>query len=459
MSLSEETHQAAARPAPGIPLSLQQEFLCAMDKGDEEGSFGTKHIIASAWRLSGPVDTELLRRALDDVVERHEMLRTSIVRDGDERSQVVHPPSPVRLLIRELSGEDPDTRDRVAEEFFNEVESGTYRVSELPHLRAAVGRFDEGAVLVLVVHHVACDGWSMRVIMRDLTRRYAALRGHPGTGLPEWRQYQEYVSWQQGTPSDPGTRRSLEYWGEQLRDARIAAVTADRPRSAGLPTVYSTHRFVIDAEVTSGVLKLARAMRCSPFMVLIAVYNVIMHREAGVDDVVVSTFTSGRDHEGFHDSVGAFLNFVPLRSDVGACGTFAELLERTRATCIDALTHDVPFVLIEGAAPELMAPFMEDDLDVIAFEVLQFPEALDGELIGDVKYTEMRRRVRSQPVSSDIPDGALWALDILPSGEMIGSLKYNSARFDESTMWRLIAAYDRVLRNAVGDPNISLAEI
>lgn len=460
MSIPEATRPAAGSEREPVPLTLQQEFLCAMDRGDEEGAFGHRHTIASGWRLGGAVDVPTLRRALDEVVRRHEMLHTTISRGEGERTQWAEPVSPVRLVVRDLPADDPATADRAAEEFFNEVEEDAYPVRELPHLRAALGRLGDGdAVLVLVVHHVACDGWSMRVISRDLAAIYASLRGLPGTEPPEARQYREYVAWQRDGLGDDSVTRAREYWRAKLDGAAIAAVPADRPRSSGLSPAYSTHRFPIGADVTSDVLKLAKAMRCSPFMVLVAVYNLVMHRAAGVDDVVVATFTSGRGHESFHDTVGAFLNFLPLRTDVAACATFADLLESTRATCIEAYTHDIPFPLIDEEAPELMAPFAEDGLDVIAFEVLQFPESLEGRVVGDVRYSEIRRRLLSQPASSDIPDGALWALDILPSGEIIGSLKFNGSLFDAGTMWRMIEDYDRILRNAVSAPGSPLKDL
>ncbi|WP_020670888.1 condensation domain-containing protein [Amycolatopsis nigrescens] len=439
-----------------VPLSIQQDFFCTLDKGDSTGAFGAKHVVASGWRLRGPIDVETLQGALDDVVERHEMLRTSIVRDAQERSQRIHPAAPVKLTLRDLSDTAPEDRDVRAEQFFNEAESAEYHVRELPHLRASLGLLGgNDAMLVLVVHHIAADGWSMRLIIRDLATRYAARQGHPVAELPAVRQYREYVAEQRESVTAAGVHKARAYWREKLSGAEIATIRTDRP-SAEAPGVYSDLRFLIGAETTSAMLQVAKTLRSSPFMVLLAAYQLLLREKTGSEDVVAATFSSSRGIESFQDTVGAFLNFVPLRTDLSGCATFTEVVERTRTTCLQAYTHEIPFPLIDEEAPGLMLPSAAPDRDVIGFEVLQFPSALDGAKLGGLEYAELRRRLLSQPVSCDIPDGVLWALDVLPSRETISSLKFDANLFDEDTMWELVHEFDRVLRTAVTDPDAPL---
>ncbi|HEY3956668.1 MAG TPA: condensation domain-containing protein [Streptosporangiaceae bacterium] len=446
-----------SRLAGELPLSLQQAFLGSMDRGDDEGSFGAKHIIGHAWRLTGRLDEDALRAALRDVVARHEMLRTAISRGEGAQGQRVHPPGPVRLMVRDLPAGGPADRDREAERFFNEIEAGVYPVRELPHLRAVLGRFDDqDGVLVLVVHHVACDAWSMQVIVRDLATRYAVHRGHAMAALPAVRQYGEFAAWQLARAAAPEMAAECAYWRQKLAGARLTNVPTDRPRRPDVPPAYATHRFDIDAELTAATLRCARALRSSPFMVVTAAYMVLLSQLTGVTDVVVPTFSAGRGEEQFHDTVGAFLNFLPLRADFTGCRTFREVAERVRQTCVEAYTHDIPFPVLVEEAPELMSPMADQSRDIVAFEVFQTPSSMTGEVIGEVGYAEIRKRLLSQPVSSDIPDGALWALDVLPDGVIIGSLKFNTVVFDPGTAWYMIDEFRSVLRRCVTSPEASM---
>lgn len=443
-----------------LPLSLNQEFLCVFDKGDVEGSFSHRHTLVYGWRIDGKIDLDTLQGALDDVVERHEALRTSIARGAEVKSARIHPPTSVQLLVRDLSGVEPSARDTRAEEFLNDLDAGTYSVHELPHLRAVLGRFDDtDAVLVIIAHHMATDAWSLQLIIRDLAACYATRAGLGRSDLPEVPQYREYAAWQLGSLGSPEVRASCDYWREKLRAAQLLAIPTDRPRTAGVANSYAVHRFGIDADLTAATLTFARAMRSSPFIVLLAAYNVLLRKVTGATDIVVPTFTFGRTEERFLDTVGPFLNFVPLRTDIADCETFRDVVERTRATCLEAYSNDIPFPLIANEAPELTSALMDPGLAVIAFEILQSPATKDGELVGGLRYSELRRRLLSQPVSSHIPDGVLWAMDVLPSGEIVGSVKFDSNLFDASTMVELATEFCRVLRRAVAAGDTAVQQI
>ncbi|MFD0692229.1 condensation domain-containing protein [Actinomadura fibrosa] len=436
----------------GIPLSSQQRFFCSLDRGDAGGAFGAKHVASVGWRLRGRVDPAALRAALDDVVARHEALRTTIARDGAVRYQTVHPAGPVRLTVRDLPDGAAGQRDLRAEEFLNEIESLDYPVGELPHLRAALGRFDgEDAVLVLIVHHVAADGWSMRLVMRDLVACYAVRRGRGGPGPGAVRQYRDYAALPPEAAAGSDFARACGYWRETLRGARMTTIATDRP-AGGEPAVYACHRFLLDTALTGGALETARALRGTPFMVFMAAHMLLLRELTGRDDVVAGTFSAGRAQESFHDTVGVFLNFLPLRTDLSDCGTFREAVERVRTTCLEAYTHDIPFGHVEAEAPGLMDTAAAPDQELIAFEVLQFPPVPASVPVAGLRFEEIRRRVLSQAVSCDIPDGGLWALDVLPSGETACSLKFNARVFDADTMWTMAREFERILRGGLTAP-------
>lgn len=454
-SSATESSAAGLDPLTRIPLSLNQEFLCGFDQGDHAGPFGPKYNIVHACRLTGAVELGAFQDALDDVVVRHEALRTIVLRGGDDRYQQVRPPSPVSLSVRDLSDTAPDTRPRRSEELVLEVEAGEYPSTELPLLHAVLGRFDDtDAVLVLVAHHTAADEWSMQLILRDLVAGYAARTGS-GPALAPVRQYREYAAWEKNRADTPSTQRSRDYWRDKLRDATIVALPTDHPRSAGLPKSTAWQRFAISEGLTAAVFETASATRSSPFMVLLAAYNVFLHRRTGSTDITVNTFTSGRGEAGFHDTVGSFFNFVPLRTDLGGCADFREVVSRTRRTCLEAYQHDIPFAEVLAQAPTLMNAAMSQDRALCAFQVFRAPFPAEGDG-GGLHHAEIRRRLLPQASGGDIPDGAMWHLDVEFTGEMTGCLGFNTNLFDEDAMTALVAEFQQVLTTTVAANNTPL---
>nr|BFE84730.1 hypothetical protein GCM10020093_073310 [Planobispora longispora] len=388
-----------------------------------------------------------LHDALTDVVTRHEALRSRIVLDGEDGHQEIFPPSRPSLVVKDLSGAEPDRRGPAAEELLIEVESGAYGLEDLPLLRAFLGQFDsDDAILVLVAHHTAADEWSMRLIMRDLAVRYAIRTGELVPDLPPVRQYREFTRWQQSSDADG---RSQRYWREKLDGARIFATPTDHPRSANLPKETAWYRFSVEKEVTDRLTEVARTTKSSPFMVLLAAYSVVLQRSSGLTDIVVPTFTSGRAHGGFHDTVGSFFNFVPLRMDLSGCESFRQAVTRVRSTCLEAYTRDIPFAKILEEAPELMSPAAADDRAVLAFQVFRSPLGSDRHTVGGLEYAEFRERRLPQASGGDVPDGAMWHLELLPAGGINGTLAYNTNLFLESTIAEMAADFRQVLRSAV----------
>jgi hypothetical protein len=157
------------------PLSLAQEWFLTMDKGDDGGPFGRRYLIVSALRVTGHVDLAVLQSALDDVVARHELLRTLVIRDADPPYQQVFPPCQVPLQVRDLPRVTGTSRDTVMQELILKAQAGTMSARQVPLLRALLCRFDDrDSVLFVTVHHSVSDGWSIQVILRDLGALYAA---------------------------------------------------------------------------------------------------------------------------------------------------------------------------------------------------------------------------------------------------------------------------------------------
>ncbi|MCT2586810.1 condensation domain-containing protein [Actinophytocola gossypii] len=444
--------------ATEYPLSFNQEFLCGFDKGEAEGAFSRRHTLVFGWRLTGVVNLSNLRDALADLVVRHEPLRTSIEQGPDGYRQFVHEPSVPNLTVTELSGSG--SRDDQAEEFLNTLDAGEYSAWDLPLVHAFLGRFDErDSVLVLAVHHVSTDLSSMQLLIRDLAALYTARSRDTEPALPPVVPYREFATWQTEHIRGEKVAQSLEYWRGKLDGARIQALPTDRAKSDELVNQYAVHRFVFDRESTSAMLKFAASVRSSAFIVLVAAYNVLLHRRLGTTDAVVPSFTSGRSEDRFLDTVGPMFNYLLLRTDLSGEPTFREIVKRTRNTCFESYLNDIPFGLIAGQNPDLLAGFADPAGSVVAFEVLQVEREITDGTMDEVRYSEIRRRVRSQALSSDIPDGVLWANEVLPTGELCGSVKYNVNLFDEATIVKLVNEFGEVLTRAVADPDSRLQDI
>lgn len=442
------TQRRPEDPGQTLPLSLNQQFLSMFDHGEEEGPFGPTYNIACAWRLAGPVDTGRLAEALERLVERHESLRTTLVRH-DGGHQVVHPPLAPELSVRDLVGCPAEERGRRAEELIAEVERRPQHIDAPPLLRAVLGTFDgEDSVLVLVVHHTVADEWSMQILIRDLAALYGAL-APGGTWPPPAPQYRDFLEWELTRPVGR-LERDRGYWRETLRDARLLAIPTDHPRSAALPKETAWHRFTIGEDVTRRVLDFARSHRSSAFMVLLTAYNVLLYRETGSTDIVVPTFASGRNQAEFHETVGAFFNFVPLRTDIGGCISYRDVLERTRRTCLGAYTHELPFPEVVTEAPDLMTPSMGDRSAPCAFQVFQAAFVADDvEGTRGLRYRKIQRRRLSQDSGTDIPDGAMLQLEVSTEGDLVGNFGYNTNLFDTCSITERVAGFRRALSDVL----------
>ena len=425
-------------------LSEHQDLLRSMDHGDGSGPFGPRYTIVGGWRVLGELDTDILRIALLDVVQRHEALRTLIFLDQDEPFQCVHEARQPELEIHQLDA--AASRDDVVEQFLNDVEAQPYGLHELPQLKAVLGRFDStDHILILTAHHTAVDGWSMHRVMHDLATLYAARRAGRPADLPPARQYREYVAWQQDNADSAAVVEARAYWRQTLQGARLIPTPTDLPRSED-PFVTGWHRFLLDQEHRDAIVELATRTRSTPFMVLLAAYLVYLRDLTGQTDLVVATFTPGRWPAWVQDIVGAFYNLIPLRTDLAGCQSFEEVIARVRTTCIGAYAHEVPFHYIMDEAPELMEGAMTEHSAIAVFQVTQSPHMmLTGADFGDLTYLAIRRRLQPAPVGSQLPDGMLWGLEFHPHGEVLGSIGYTSNVLSEQAVLQMTADFCRVL--------------
>ena len=226
-----------------------------LDEGDRRGAFGNRHTLVGGWRLAGELDVPTLQAALDDVVGRHEILRTSIARTAQPPYQLMYPAVPVSLEVRQLPESAGVSRDFRCEQLMTEVQAEPFNVAELPLLRAVLGRFDQqDSVLLLTMHHIAGDAWSMQVVIRDLMTCYARRRGFD-IALPPMRQYRDYIHAQRDGADREQLRPWQDYWRDTLRGAKVSQLPTQPADPAG--TGYAMHNFAITGALVTDLNRLA----------------------------------------------------------------------------------------------------------------------------------------------------------------------------------------------------------
>ena len=316
--------RAAAPPPPPLvctprtadpPLSFAQQRLWFLDRL-EPGS--STYNIAAAVRLRGSLDEDALERSLHEVVRRHEVLRTTFPMHGGRPVQAIAaagaPPAPRRV---DLSGMPADRSESEAWALAAAEARQPFELERGPLLRATLVRTgpDERLVL-LTVHHIVADGWSMGVLVHELGALYGAYRGGLPSPLPDLPvQYADYAAWQQQWLSGPVLEGLLAYWRERLSGLAPLQLPADRPRPL-VPSSRGAHlAFLLSPAVTDSLRALSRREEVTLFMTLLAAFQALLHRYTGQDDIAVGSPIAGRDRAEIEGLIGFFVNTLVLRTD------------------------------------------------------------------------------------------------------------------------------------------------
>ncbi|GAA1936422.1 amino acid adenylation domain-containing protein [Kitasatospora viridis] len=431
---------AAERPEL-LPLSFAQQRLWFLN--ELEGPNATYNS-PMALCLSGPIDAAALDAALHDVVTRHEVLRTTFgVVDGRPVQQIltVDPAAPLLSL---------STFDEQA--FTATIRRPFDLTTELPLRASLFTRSELDHVLLVVVHHIAGDGWSLAPLARDLSTAYEA---RLGDAAPQWAplpvQYTDYALWQRellGETADPDSElaRQLDYWRTTLSDLpEELALPTDRPRPAVAGHVSGSVELAVPAQLHARLVELARAESVTVFMVLQAALAVLLSRLGAGTDIPIGTPIAGRTDEALDELVGFFVNMLVLRTDLAGDPTFTELLGRVRNSGLDAFAHqDVPFerLVEELSATRSMArhPLFQVML------ALQNNQRATLELAGlDVSLFPVGPEAARFDLSFTLGEPA-------EGTGLVGELTYSTDLFDQASAEAIAERFIRVLDAVVAAP-------
>ncbi|HSE17005.1 MAG TPA: amino acid adenylation domain-containing protein [Pyrinomonadaceae bacterium] len=434
--------ERAPRNGP-LPLSFAQERLWFLDQFEPGSSF---YSIPMALRFTGSLDIDALHWALNEVERRHESLRTVFASSEGKPFQRILEPGGVEIQVTEM-GEiaEPDPERRIQEAVLREAQRG-FNLAQGPLMRVSLIRLsDREHLLLIVMHHIICDAWSIGLLVREMSLLYRVYLTGEQPELEELPvQYADYALWQRGWLQGAVLERQLDYWRQKLDgQGGVLELPSDRPRPAIQSYRGARVRQKISAEVTSELWRMSREEGATLFMLLLAAFEVLLYRYTGKENICVGTPIAGRHRFETESVVGLFVNTLVMRVDLSGDPSFSELVGQVRDVVIGAFSNqDVPFErLVEELNPE--RSMSHSPLFQVMF-VLQNAEIPTPQLPD----------LRVDPLPSDTATSKFdLTLGVFEGQqELECSFEYNTDLFDASTIERLASHYETLLRSIVRNP-------
>jgi amino acid adenylation domain-containing protein/non-ribosomal peptide synthase protein (TIGR01720 family) len=432
-----------------LPLSFAQERLWFLDQL-EPGSVA--YNMPGVVRIRGDLLVGVLEGAINEMVGRHEALRTRFEVRAGVAVQVVEPEQRVEVVVEDVTGMTEEAQAGRIRELAMEEGGRPFDLTKGLLLRVKLVRLGKDEhVLFFTLHHIVSDGWSMGVLVREFVRLYEAFaQGQPSPlgELPV--QYADYAVWQRGWLQGEVLEKQLGYWKEQLQGAPVLELPTDRPRPAVQSHRGASQRVILSGELTDGLQALSQQEGATLFMMLSAAFKVLLSRYSGQEDVMVGTAIANRNRTETEGLIGFFVNTLALRTDLGGDPSFLELLKREREVALEAYGHqDVPFekVVAElgverdlSRSPlfQVMLVLQNAPLETLKLEGLEFAPV------------EVEQRTAKFDLTLTLEETAEG---------LGGSLEYSADLFDGETIRRLLGHWEQLLREIVSDPNRRLSEL
>ncbi|WP_129780154.1 non-ribosomal peptide synthetase [Peristeroidobacter soli] len=435
------------RSLPPSPAQRRMWFAWQLDPK------GAAYNVGGGLRLRGPVDATIVQRTLDELVRRHEILRTRFGDDNGEVKLLIDDPAPVVLRTEDLRDWPSAARAMRAEQLSLSELQEPFDLQAGPVLRATLTVLaDDEQLLLLTIHHIAADGISVALLVDEFVRLYGALRRRQPIPLPQSLQYLDHAAWQE-TRLDGGERaRQLAYWIQQLgRDAPDVAPHADRAHTTPSDDHGRRRTVPMDASLTRGLRELAKRHDMTVFMVLLAAWKIVLARNSGHRDIRVGAPMANRRTLESGSLVGPFVNTVVLRTSLEGNPSVAELLQRIKRTVVEAHAHqDLPFEqLVEALAPDRTSarhPLFQvmhnhQRRERTAFDELAPLQVEAFERVGHTARFELSLNTEEE------------------GDRLMAAITYRTALYDDATIDRLAGHWLNALRAAVASAVVRIDEV
>jgi amino acid adenylation domain-containing protein len=452
-ALREKAGKEVGRPRP---LSFPQERLWFVEQVVPGLPL---YNVPVALRLKGPLQTETLGRALTDIAVRHATLRTAIALEDGQPVQQIAPAVEIPLPVSDISGLPVSEREAAALTLATAEAAQPFDLGRAPLFRARLVRLaPEDHILVLTLHHIISDGWSVGVLLRELGQLY---RRETLPALP-W-QYAAYASAERERVSGEFLRGEVAYWTTRLAGLpTVLELPSDRPRPA-VPTFRGGHvKRPLPATLTSAVIETCRRERVTPFMFFLAVFGMLLGRYSGRDHLPVGCPVAGRTRSNVENLIGLFVNTLVMRIDLSGDPPFNELLQRVKSTTLEAFDHqDVPFErLVAELAPErsldrhpiFQTAFSFDDGGNLAVK-LPGLEAGVVPLATETSKFDLTLSVTAPATARAAADKA----DDPQAHAVV--LEYSRDLFEDETAQRLVDSFGTLLASAIADPACRISRL
>ena len=426
-----------------LPLSFAQQRLWFLDQLAPNNPF---YNVPGAIRIEGRLDLEALERSANEIIRRHEVLRTRFEVEEGTPVQVINQWEPRRLELEDLTSLTSEEREQEVGRIAREEAGTLFDLSRGPLLRLKVLKLGvEEHVTLITMHHIVSDAWSMGILVREIGTLYQAYTAGEPSPLDELPlQYADFAVWQRAWLQGKALAAELDYWRKQLAGMEDLALPTDHPRPAAPSYRGASRQFMIDREVAQKLRALSQREGVTLFMALLGSFDVVMSRYSGQEDVALGTDIANRNRAEIEGVIGFFVNQLVMRVEVRGMESFSELLKRVREVCLGAYAHqDVPFEkLVEELDPERnlgRSPLFQAKL------ILQNAPRERLELEG----------LRLSSLGSELEAAKIdLTMEITGAGTeegrgLLGAVTYSRDLFEEETIERLIGHYLNVLKGVV----------
>jgi amino acid adenylation domain-containing protein len=433
-----------------VPLSFAQQRLWLLDQF-EPGS--VVYNMPAAFHLEGALDIMALEKSLNEIIQRHEGLRTTFSAVEGEPVQKILPRLLLKLQLTDLQELPESEREKELRRLADQEARRPFDIAKGPLLRAGLLRLDENNhVLLLTVHHIVSDGWSKGVLFHELSTLYKSFSAEELSPLPDLPiQYADFAVWQRQWLQGEILENQLSYWREQLDGALpVLELPADRPRPAVQAYRGRRHRLQIPLSLVQTLKALSRQEKTTLFMLLLTAFKILLSRYTAQKDIIVGSPIANRNRSEIEGLIGFFINTLVLRTDLSDNPTIRELLARVREVCYGAYNHqDLPFEkLVEELQPE--RSLSHSPLFQVMFVLQNTPRSLP-ELPG-LKLNTLE--VDSGTAKFDL------TLNIFEEAEELsGEWEYDIDLFDTATIERMAMHYQTILEGIVTDPEQLISDV
>ncbi|HHH41043.1 MAG TPA: non-ribosomal peptide synthetase, partial [Chloroflexi bacterium] len=433
-----------------LPLSFAQQRLWFLDQLEPGSPF---YNIPTAVRLTGPLDVAALERSLNEIVRRHEALRTTFPTVDGRPRQHIAPELTLPLPVIDLRGLPEAEREAQALRLATEEAQRPFDLAQGPLIRALLLQLDDDDhIALLTMHHIVSDGWSMGILIQEIAVLYDAFAQGRPSPLPELSiQYADFAAWQRKWLRGEVLERQLSYWKERLADLPpLLELPTDRPRPAVQTFRGRTRSFVLPEALSRAIRELGRREGATLFMTLLAAFQALLYRYTGQERFAVGTPIANRNRAEIEGLIGFFVNTLVLRADFSDNPTFRQLLKRVREVALGAYAHqDLPF--------EMLVDALQPERDLSHTPLFQVMFVLQDTPTGSHRLSHLTL----SPVEAETGIAKFdLTLSMAEEGGLLGGMvEYNTDLFDAATIERMIAHFQTLLEGVVADPNRPIAEL